>query len=147
MVKSEEGTKLLSILKPAIGIIPEVEHPIGVISFETKQIWTGIVVLVYLLCCQIPLYGIIKSEESDPFYWMRAILASNRGTLMELGISPIVTASMIMQLLSGAKLIKVDQNNKEEKALYEGAQKLAGIGIAFGQSFAYVWSGMYGDIS
>jgi protein transport protein SEC61 subunit alpha len=71
-------------------------------------------VLVYLLCCQIPLYGIIKSEEADPFYWMRAILASNRGTLMELGISPIVTASMIMQLLTGAKLIKVDQSNKEE---------------------------------
>jgi protein transport protein SEC61 subunit alpha len=104
-------------------------------------------VLVYLLCCQIPLYGIIKSEEADPFYWMRAILASNRGTLMELGISPIVTASMIMQLLSGAKLIKVDQSNKEEKALYEGAQKLAGLIIAFGQAFAYTWSGMYGDIS
>lgn len=103
--------------------------------------------LVYLLCCQIPLFGIIKSDEADPFYWMRAILASNRGTLMELGISPIVTASMIMQLLSGAKLIKVDQSNKEEKALYEGAQKLAGILIAFGQAFAYTWSGMYGDIS
>lgn len=147
MVKSEEGTKLLNILKPAISIIPEIEAPIGQVSFETKQIWTGIVVLVYLLCCQIPLYGIIKSEESDPFYWMRAILASNRGTLMELGISPIVTASMIMQLLNGAKLIKIDQNNKEEKALYEGAQKLAGIGIAFGQAFAYTWSGMYGDIS
>lgn len=147
MVKSEEGTKLLSILKPAIGLIPEIETPIGVVSFETKQIWTGIVVLIYLLCCQIPLYGIIKSEESDPFYWMRAILASNRGTLMELGISPIVTASMIMQLLNGAKLIKIDQSNKEEKALYEGAQKLAGIAIAFGQAFAYTWSGMYGDIS
>jgi len=66
---------------------------------------------------------------------------------MELGISPIVTASMIMQLLSGAKLIKIDQNNKEEKALYEGAQKFAGIIIAFGQAFAYTWSGMYGDIS
>ena len=66
---------------------------------------------------------------------------------MELGISPIVTASMIMQLLTGAKLIKVDQSNKEEKALYEGAQKLAGLIIAFGQAFAYTWSGMYGDIS
>ena len=65
---------------------------------------------MFLVCSQIPLYGIVKSQESDPFYWMRAILASNRGTLMELGISPIVTASMIMQLLSGAKLIKVDQN-------------------------------------
>jgi len=66
---------------------------------------------------------------------------------MELGISPIVTASMIMQLLNGAKLIKIDQNVREEKELYEGAQKLVGVAIAFGQAFAYTWSGMYGDIS
>lgn len=66
---------------------------------------------------------------------------------MELGISPIVTASMIMQLLNGAKLIKIDQNVREEKELYEGAQKLVGIVIAFGQAFAYTWSGMYGELS
>jgi protein transport protein SEC61 subunit alpha len=39
---------------------------------------------------------------------MRVILASNRGTLMELGISPTVTAGMVMQLLAGAKIIEVD---------------------------------------
>jgi protein transport protein SEC61 subunit alpha len=44
---------------------------------------------------------------------MRVILASNRGSLMELGISPLVTSSMIMQMLSGAKLIKVDQSIRE----------------------------------
>jgi protein transport protein SEC61 subunit alpha len=44
----------------------------------------------------------------DPMYWTRVIMASNRGTLMELGIGPIVTAGMIMQLLVGAKIIKVD---------------------------------------
>jgi preprotein translocase subunit SecY len=33
---------------------------------------------------------------ADPFYWMRVILASNKGTLMELGISPIVTSGMIL---------------------------------------------------
>jgi protein transport protein SEC61 subunit alpha len=104
------------------------------------------VVLVYLLCCQIPLYGIIKNTESDPFYWMRVILASNRGSLMELGISPLVTSSMIMQLLAGAKLIKVDQNVREDKELFDGAQKLIGIMIAFGQAFAYTWSGMYGPL-
>lgn len=54
----------------------------------------------------------IKSTDSDPFYWMRVILASNRGSLMELGISPLVTASMIMQLLAGAKLIKVNQESR-----------------------------------
>ena len=69
------------------------------------------------------MYGVYKSASGDPFYWMRVILASNRGTLMELGISPMVTASMIMQLLAGSKLIEVDQNVKEDKALYTGAQK------------------------
>eukprot|EP00919_Chromeraceae_sp_WS-2016_P050165 GHVR01118987.1.p1 GENE.GHVR01118987.1~~GHVR01118987.1.p1 ORF type:complete len:118 (+),score=7.34 GHVR01118987.1:296-649(+) len=54
---------------------------------------------------------------------------------------------MIMQLLSGAKLIKIDQSVREEKELYEGAQKICGLLIAFGQAFAYTWSGMYGDLS
>jgi protein transport protein SEC61 subunit alpha len=65
---------------------------------------------------------------------------------MELGISPLVTSSMIMQLLAGAKLIKVDQNVREDKELFDGAQKLIGIMIAFGQAFAYTWSGMYGPL-
>lgn len=56
---------------------------------------------------QIPLFGILSSESADPFYWMRVIMASNRGTLMELGISPIVTSGMIMQLLAGTKIIEV----------------------------------------
>jgi len=71
----------------------------------------------------MPLYGVTKTVGSDPFYWMRVILASNRGTLMELGISPIVTGGMVMQLLAGAKILEVDQNNKEERALFNGAQK------------------------
>lgn len=54
---------------------------------------------------------------------MRAILASNRGTLMELGISPIITSGTIMQLLAGANLITVDQNVKEDRILFNGAQK------------------------
>jgi protein transport protein SEC61 subunit alpha len=54
---------------------------------------------------------------------MRVILASNRGTLMELGITPIVTSGMIMQLLAGANLIDVDFSLKEDRALFSGAQK------------------------
>jgi protein transport protein SEC61 subunit alpha len=69
----------------------------------------------------VPLYGIMSSDSSDPLYWMRVILASNRGTLMELGITPIVTSGMIMQLLAGANLI--DFSLKEDRALFSGAQK------------------------
>lgn len=65
---------------------------------------------------------------------------------MELGISPTVTAGMVMQLLAGSKIIEVDQNEKEDKALFNGAQKLLGLVIAMCEAFAYVWSGMYGDV-
>ena len=65
----------------------------------------------------------MSSDSSDPLLWLRVILASNRGTLMELGISPIVTSGMIMQLLAGANLIEVDFGLKEDRALFGGAQK------------------------
>lgn len=67
----------------------------------------------------------MSSDSSDPLYWMRAILASNRGTLMELGITPILTSGMIMQLLAGANLVEVDFALKEDRALFSSAQKRA----------------------
>jgi hypothetical protein len=50
---------------------------------------------------QMPLYGIVSSDSSDPLYWLRMMMASNRGTLMELGITPIITSGMVFQLLAG----------------------------------------------
>jgi protein transport protein SEC61 subunit alpha len=72
-------------------------------------------------------------------------MASSRGTLMDLGISPIVTSSMVMQLLAGAKIIEVDQSSKEQRNVFEGIQKLFGLLMTVGQAIAYVVSGMYGD--
>lgn len=79
--------------------------------------------LIFLVCSQVPLYGIVSSDSSDPLYWTRVIMASNRGTLMELGITPIITSGMIMQLLAGANLIEVDFGLKEDRALFGSAQK------------------------
>ena len=113
---------------------------------KEKILWTAITLFIYLVCCQIPLYGISNSKSSDPLYWMRVILASNKGTLMELGISPIVTSGLVMQLLAGSKIIDVDQGTKEDKTLFQGAQKLLGIIITIIEAVAYVLSGMYGDV-
>ena len=71
----------------------------------------------------------------------------NRGTIMELGISPIVTSSMIMQLLTGLKLIVFDQSVKEERQLFESVQKLFGVILTICTAFVYVVSGMYGPAS
>ncbi|CAN0853584.1 Protein transport protein Sec61 subunit alpha [Linum grandiflorum] len=77
---------------------------------------------------------------------MRTILASSRGTVMELGITPIVTSGLVMQLLAGCKIIQVDNSVREDRALLNGAQKLLSILIALGLAVAYVLSGMYGSI-
>ena len=106
--------RFLSLVKPVMFLIPEIKPPQKAVSKKDKFIWTAIALFIYLICCQIPLYGIYKSSSTDPLYWLRVILASNRGTLMELGISPIVTSGMIMQLLAGSRLIEVDKKQKEE---------------------------------
>lgn len=51
-----------------------------------------------------------------------------------------------MQLLVGAKIIKVDQKNKDDKEMINGAQKLLAILIATFEAVAYVFSGIYGEI-
>ena len=94
-------------------ILPEVAQPDRKIPFRERLLWTVIALFIFLVCCQIPLYGVVSSKSADPLYWMRVILASNRGTLMELGISPIITSGMVMQLLAGSRVIEYNQNVKE----------------------------------
>lgn len=139
--------RFLHLVKPVMCLLPEVAAPDRKIPFREKALWTMVTLFIFLVCCQIPLYGVSVSKSSDPFFWMRVILASNRGTLMELGISPIITAGLVMQLLAGSRIIDVDQSVKEDRALFNGAQKLFGILITVGEALAYVLSGMYGDLN
>jgi len=137
--------RFLHVLRPFIALMPEVASPDRKVQFREKMLWTAVTLFIFLVCSQIPLYGIMSSDSSDPMYWMRVILASNRGTLMELGITPIITSGMIMQLLAGAQIIEVDYSLKEDRALFSGAQKLFAMIIAVGQATVSVWGGVYGD--
>merc|ERR1712032_171207 len=138
---------VINLVKPCMCVLPEVSTPDRKIPFKQKVLWTVVTLFIFLVCCQIPLFGIKMTQNADPFYWVRVILASNRGTLMELGISPIVTSGLVMQLLAGSKIIDVDHSVREDRALFSGAQKLFGMLITIGQSVAYVVSGMYGNIA
>jgi protein transport protein SEC61 subunit alpha len=74
-------------------------------------------------------------------------MASNRGTLMELGITPIITSGMVFQLMAGTRLIDIDMNLKSDRELYQTAQKLLAVLMSFGQACVYVASGLYGPPS
>ncbi|GCE97293.1 translocon subunit [Zygosaccharomyces mellis] len=136
--------RLLDFFKPFEAYLPDVIAPQRKVPYNQKLIWTGVSLLIFLVLGQIPLYGIVSSETSDPLYWLRAMLASNRGTLMELGVSPIITSSMIFQFLQGTQILQVDMQNKQDRDLFQVAQKVCAIILTFGQAVVVVLTGNYG---
>ncbi|KAF2479044.1 SecY subunit domain-containing protein [Neohortaea acidophila] len=138
------GLRFLDLVKPFTPLIPEVSVPETKVAFNQRLIWTSVTLVIFLVMSQMPLYGIVSSDNSDPLYWLRTMLASNRGTLMELGISPIISSGMVFQLLAGTHLIDVNLDLKSDRELYQTAQKLLAIIISFGQACVFVLTGLYG---
>lgn len=89
--------------------------------------------MVYLASCQIPLLGISRIEGADPLGWVRAILASSRGSLMELGISPIITAGWFMNLAGFFGVVQISKaTTPKEMQAYAVFQKMLTLIMAFG---------------
>jgi protein transport protein SEC61 subunit alpha len=139
--------KFLKFFSPFVRAMPEIKNPQREVSFKEKFIWTAVVLIVYLIMSNIPLYGIQIEESTDYFYWLRVILASQRGTLTELGIGPIVTAGLIMQLLLGSRIINVNMADPYDRALFSGAQKVLAIFLTIFNSIAYLFGGAFGNLS
>lgn len=118
-----ETRSSLYALKPLIDRWPAVRKPEGHVSFKTKLLWTTGCLLLYFAMSNIALFG-VSQQQLDVFANFRAILAGASGSLMHLGIGPIVTGSIVMQLFTGAKIIKLDLTKEEDKAIYQGAQKI-----------------------
>jgi len=137
--------RFLSLFRPIGRVLPEIKKPERKVSFNEKIFWTALVLVVFLVMTEIPLYG-VASSAADQFGSLRVIFASNRGTLMELGIGPIVTAGLILQLLAGSSIIKCDMSNSEDRGLFTSASKVFSIVLTGIQAGAYILSGMYGGL-
>lgn len=121
--KGEKKSKLIG-LKPLTDKLPAVKKPEGHVLFKTKMMWTLLVLIVYFIMTNVFIYGVDRAQTLDLFSEYRAIMAGASGSLMHLGIGPIVTGSIIMQLFTGAKIIKLDLSKPEDKSVYQGTQKL-----------------------
>lgn len=138
------ASRFLRLFKYPVKATFEVKKPETKPSFNAKVGWTFIALLLYLIMLKTPVYGYSESGE-DPFAPLRLILASQRGTLAELGIGPIVTSGMILQLLVGSRIISVNFQDTEERALYTGAQKVMAILMTLFEAIAYIAGGAYGE--
>jgi preprotein translocase SecY subunit len=135
---------LSGFLKSASTILPEVPKPQRKLSLTMRLVWTAMALAVYLVMSEVPLYG-VGTLATDALAYSRIIFASSQGTLMELGIGPIVTAGMITQLLKGADIIKLDFKKPEDRALFTSATKLLTMVVILVEALGFMISGQYGS--
>jgi preprotein translocase subunit SecY len=109
-------------IEPFVRRLPSVERPTGHVHFKRKLSWTLAILLLYFTLGNIPLFGLSKASI-DIFSAYRAFFAGSFGTMMLLGIGPIVTASIVLQLLVGAQIIKLNLSDPRDQAIYQGTQK------------------------
>ena len=136
---AEETKSLLYKVKPISDRLPAVKRPEGHVHFRTKMMWVFVVLVVYFVMTNIYVYGLDQSDTLDLFAQYRTIMAGASGSLLQLGIGPIVTASIIMQLFVGAKIIKLDLTNKEDKGCYQSVLKLLVIVMIFFEAIPQVF--------
>ncbi len=135
--------RFLSLFKPISRVTPEVSPPERKVGFNEKLFWTGLALVLYLIMTEVPLYG-VSTQQGDPFLYLRVIFASHRGSLMELGIGPIVTAGLILQLLAGSGMIQCDMGNPDDRMLFTVASKWFSFILIAVQAGAYIIGGVYG---
>lgn len=129
---------LLDALAKMANYIPTVEKPKAKPGLYERLIWTAIALVIYVIMANTPLYGITTTGDGSQLLLVQIIFASNRGTLMELGIGPIVTAGLIMQILVGAKLINLDMSNPEDRKKFTAAQKSFALILGAFEATMYV---------
>ncbi len=123
--------------------IPTVEKPKRLPSLYERLFWTLAALLVYLVMANVPLYG-VKIGVGEGISILSIIFAARHGTLMELGIGPIVTAGLIMQVLVGAKLIDLDLTDPDDRIKFTESQKTLAVLFALIQAVAFAFGGYEG---
>ncbi|MEM2941953.1 MAG: preprotein translocase subunit SecY [Candidatus Bathyarchaeia archaeon] len=139
--------RFIELFKPFVRFFPDVRKPDRRVAFNEKLFWTAVVLVAYLVMSEVPLIGVGKGGAQDPLGALRVIFASNRGTLMELGIGPIVTAGLILQILSGSKMINVDMSNPDDRSLFTGASKVLAVVMTVFEALAFILGGAYGRLT
>jgi preprotein translocase subunit SecY len=139
-VTAEEGKAsggfLKTIISKAEVYIPQVPKPKKKIPLQVRLMWCGIVLFIYMIMGQTPLYG-ASTPSFDFLAFARVIFASQQGTLIELGIGPIVTAGLLMQLLKGSEIFHLDFKKPEDRELYQTATKIVTYIVIIAESSLY----------
>src|SRR3989338_4844554 len=131
----------MGILDRLIYNFPEVQAPSQKrLAFKEKLKWTLIILVIFFVLGLIPLFG-LGQNALQQFEYLSLILGAEFGSIISLGIGPIVTASIVLQLLNGSGLVKFDTASEEGKKRFHGIQKLLSVFFVIFEAAVYVFMG------
>ena len=131
----------MSFLDSVIAVFPEVRAPAQKhLPFKEKLKWSLIVLVLFFVMVHIPLYG-LGENALQQFEFLSIILGASFGSIISLGIGPLVTASIVLQLLNGTGIIKFDLTSHDGKRRFQGLQKLLGLFFVVFEAGVYVFMG------
>jgi len=131
----------MSFLDKILTSLPEVARPTQKkLSFKEKLKWTGIILVLFYVLGLVPLFG-LGQNALQQFDMLSVILGASFGSILSLGIGPIVTASIVLQLLNGSGLVKFDLTSHQGRTRFQGIQKLLSIFFILFEGIIYVFMG------
>lgn len=131
----------MSLWNTILNNLPEVAGPQQRrLSFKEKLKWTGITLVLFFVMGMVPLFG-LGTNALQQFEYLSIILGAEFGSLLSLGIGPIVTGSIVLQLLNGSGILKFDLTTSEGKKNFQGLQKLVAIFFIIFEAGIYVFMG------
>ncbi|MCX8158555.1 MAG: preprotein translocase subunit SecY [Candidatus Diapherotrites archaeon] len=132
---------ILDMFAPIYKLIPEVKTPEVKPSLKNRIIWTAAVMIIFFIMRNVSLIGLNESAKGLIGEY-QLILGSEIGSLITIGIGPIVLASIILQLLVGGGIISINMTDPKERAKFTAMQKTFAIFLCFFEAFVYVAIGL-----
>ena len=131
----------MGFIENLVSFIPEVKAPSQKkLSFKEKFKWTLLILVLFFTLGIISLYGLDPNYQSQ-FEQFSLILGAQFGSIISLGIGPIVTASIVLQLLNGSGLVKFDTSTHEGRKKFQGTQKILSLFFVIFEAIVYVYFG------
>lgn len=128
-------------IKSILYNLPEVKKPVEKrLDFNTKLKWTLIILAAFFILANVNLYG-LESNALANLEFLQTILASQFGTIISLGIGPIVMSSIILQLLAGSGILNIDTKTDEGKRYFQGLQRIGVVFFIVFEAIVYVVMG------
>ena len=131
----------MGLLDKIIVNLPEIRGPKQRrLPFKEKLKWTLICLVLFFVLGFVPLFG-LGENALQQFEFLSIILGASFGSIISLGIGPLVTASIVLQLLSGTGILKLDLTTIEGRQRFQGLQKISAIFFIIFEGAVYVLMG------